>query len=875
MAKSVRSKSKIKRRNLMRKAVFGPHEDERIQRLAARQQIDPATVAPPTAMMAEEEDVEVAGSDDEEDVDMDEDTKAASTASGRGISKNRKRRQLNKSGRIVVRNKKGRILSKTGVKWVKQIRPKNDLRQRLDGVLVGQQAMSIGDYMSISSAVSLHVQRAKAEMAAEEVRQWVAAYVNGHLAAVARRLQALERGAPLIAAYVAQWQYFAQASLALSGSLSRAVGSGMREAMAQAWYTKVFRPVAATVASAAVALVDAARKEGGVDDPQLLSALHSVLAELRPTYAPELPRGQPLGVYFAWYLEPYARASVRHIDSCTSHLRAPGSTREYIRLVTRLIGDEERRAEAYLRAESVESLRCVLSQRFVAGSLAAIHAEAALMFACMEDLRSVFCLLRRVPADRAAMQPLRDAFKAHVAQHTLAAMPSLAELNPQGASVASLAFARNAVDWLLAELGRHRAMAARCFDSEPGFSAALLAGLREALNSSQFMGPDHSQLVQAPRLLAGYFGLLLQADSALSLELAAAHPTGFEDAIESRARDALQLCELVNSKDKLMRHYRSLLARRLITDSSASAELERAVVAMLTPLTGIENTYHVRAMLADMSLSQNMSKQYQSSLSSESLDVSVKILRHSLWSDSLVPESSPELIVPRQASAACDRLAELYNDRHASSRSGRKLQWQWAYSKATIQLYFPHSVGRIAQTGYTVIANAYQLTILALFTDASCLGSAAQQLMPSQISRSIKLSLAVVNTELSVLMRAGILVSNSETGAVMMNSGFNSRRVRIDISGIKRMRQETAEDKARIDLHADSNRFDQVRSAIMVEMKRHSSLHHAKLLSLVAARVERVFLVERSVFKLAIGSLTEGDYIRRKEDDFNVYEYVV
>ncbi|KAJ2693149.1 hypothetical protein H4218_006146 [Coemansia sp. IMI 209128] len=124
MAKSVRSKSKIKRRNLMRKAVFGPHEDERIQRLAARQQIDPATVAPPTAMMAEEEDVEVAGSDDEEDVDMDEDTKAASTASGRGISKNRKRRQLNKSGRIVVRNKKGRILSKTGVKWVKQIRPK-------------------------------------------------------------------------------------------------------------------------------------------------------------------------------------------------------------------------------------------------------------------------------------------------------------------------------------------------------------------------------------------------------------------------------------------------------------------------------------------------------------------------------------------------------------------------------------------------------------------------------------------------------------------------------------------------------------------------------------------------------------------------------
>ncbi|KAJ2488314.1 ubiquitin ligase (cullin) of SCF [Coemansia sp. RSA 2050] len=872
MAKSVRSKSKIKNRNVMRKAVFGPHEDERIQRLAARQQIDPATAAPPAAMMAqEEEDV-----DSDQDVAMDEDTKTASTSSGRGISKNRKRRQLNKSGRIVVRNKKGRILSKTGVKWVKQIRPKNDLRQRLDGVLVRQQAMSIGDYMSISSAVNLHVQRYEEGMGAEEVRQWVVAYVNGHLAAVSRRLQALERGAPLIAAYVAQWQHFAQASLALSGSLSRAVGSGMREAMAQAWYTTVLRRIAANLASAAVALVDDARKEGGIDDPQLLSSLHCVLAELRPAYAPELPRGQPLGVYFAWYLEPYVRASVRHIDLCTGHLRAPGSTREYIRLVARLIGEEERRAEVYLRAESVESLKCVLSQRFVAGSLAAIHAEAALMFSSSteEDLRNAFCLLRCVPADRAAMQPMRDAFKSHVAQHTLTAMPSLAELNLQGASVPSLAFARDAVDWLVAELGCHRAMAARCFDSEPGFSAALTAGLREALNSSQFMGPDHSQLLQAPRLLAGYFGLLLQADSALVLELAAAHPTGLEDAIETRARDALQLCELVNSKDKLMRYYRSLLARRLVTDSSASAELERAVVAMLTPLTGIENTYHVRAMLADMSLSQNLSEQYRPRLSTESLDATVKVLRHSLWSDNLVTESSPELIVPRQASAACDKLVELYNDRHTSSRSGRKLQWQWAYSKATIQLFFPHSVGRIAQIGYTVIVNAYQLAILALFTDASCLGSAAQQLTPYQISRSIKLNAAVVTTELSVLLRAGILVSNSDTGAVMMNSGFNSRRVRIDISGIKRMRQETAEEMARIDRHVDSDRFEQVRSAIMVEMKRRSSLHHTKLQSLVAARFERMFLVERSVFKLAIGSLTNGDYIRHNEDDFNVYEYV-
>ncbi|KAJ2111114.1 hypothetical protein IW146_005591 [Coemansia sp. RSA 922] len=751
----------------------------------------------------------------------------------------------------------------------------SDLRQRLDGVLVEQQTMSISDYVQISTVVNTYLKAAEVETAVEEVRQWVTAYVNRQLAVIARRLQKLERGPSLIDAYVAQWQYFAQASQALSGSLGQAVGFGMREAMAQAWYTTVFRRVAADMAAAMVALVDDARKDGGVDDPQLLSKLSYVLAELRPAYAPELPGGEPLGAYFVWYLEPYVWAAVRHVESRTGHLRTPGSTREYIRLVTRLIDDEERRAEAYLRPESVESLRCVLAQRFVAGSLAAIHAEAALMLAAdSEDLRSAFCLLRRVPADRKAMQPLRDAFRAHVAQHTLAAMPSLAELNPNEASVSSLAFARNAVDWLIKELNRLRAMTARCFDDDRGFNRSLVAGLREALNSKEFLSKDHPQL-KAPRLLAGYFGLLLQTDSALALELAAAHPTGFENAVESRARDALQLCELVDSKDKLMYHYRSLLARRLVTDSSSNVDLERTVVAMLTPLTGIDNTNRINDMLTDMNVSHTLFADYRPSMSSGSLNVSVKVLKQILWCGNLSSELSRALILPRQVSAACDEFVGVYNSRYSSaSRNGRKLQWLWAYSKATIQLYFPHSVGRVAQTGYTLVVNAYQLAILALFTDSSCLGSAAQQLTPTEISLHIKLRLDAVKSELAVLARAGILVSNKSNDAVMMNSSFNSRRLRIDISGIKRMRQETEDETKKIDSYVDSERYLQIQSAVMKEMKRCLSIHHTRLLNLVTTRYESKFLVERPVFKRVIGVLLDDKYIRQKEGDFNIYEYI-
>ncbi|KAJ2325938.1 hypothetical protein GGH92_010351 [Coemansia sp. RSA 2673] len=84
MAKSVRSKSKIKSRNILRKTLFGPREEERIQRLAAKQVVEAATK--PTTLHR------------------------------------RKRRTPSTNGRVVVRNKKGRVLSRNSVKWVKQPR---------------------------------------------------------------------------------------------------------------------------------------------------------------------------------------------------------------------------------------------------------------------------------------------------------------------------------------------------------------------------------------------------------------------------------------------------------------------------------------------------------------------------------------------------------------------------------------------------------------------------------------------------------------------------------------------------------------------------------------------------------------------------------
>ncbi|KAJ1665645.1 hypothetical protein IW140_003112 [Coemansia sp. RSA 1813] len=113
MAKSARSKSRIKNRNALRATVFGPHEAERIKRLAEKQRITSGNTE--DLMMDTEEATTTA-----KEVEM--------TETGSGTKSELKptskliRKQSKNGKRVVVRNKKGRVMSKNSVSWVKQKR---------------------------------------------------------------------------------------------------------------------------------------------------------------------------------------------------------------------------------------------------------------------------------------------------------------------------------------------------------------------------------------------------------------------------------------------------------------------------------------------------------------------------------------------------------------------------------------------------------------------------------------------------------------------------------------------------------------------------------------------------------------------------------
>ncbi|KAJ1957935.1 hypothetical protein EC988_000576 [Linderina pennispora] len=130
MGKSIRSKSKIRNRNILRETVFGPAEAERIKRLAEKQKVTAGTLAElmetdkPEAdkkqmQKQKQQETQQAGTEADDSMAVDG-SEAAQTES----SMRKKRGKSQKRGikKITVRNKKGRIMSKNVVKWTKQSR---------------------------------------------------------------------------------------------------------------------------------------------------------------------------------------------------------------------------------------------------------------------------------------------------------------------------------------------------------------------------------------------------------------------------------------------------------------------------------------------------------------------------------------------------------------------------------------------------------------------------------------------------------------------------------------------------------------------------------------------------------------------------------
>jgi cullin-4 len=104
------------------------------------------------------------------------------------------------------------------------------------------------------------------------------------------------------------------------------------------------------------------------------------------------------------------------------------------------------------------------------------------------------------------------------------------------------------------------------------------------------------------------------------------------------------------------------------------------------------------------------------------------------------------------------------------------------------------------------------------------------------------------------------------------NPDFTDPRAKVHINSIQG--KETAEENQRTQSHIEGDRKHYLDAAIVRIMKARKELSHEQLKNETIDAVKSHFVPEVSVIKQRIDGLVEQEYLRRDEEDRNLYIYV-
>ncbi|KAJ1847607.1 ubiquitin ligase (cullin) of SCF [Coemansia sp. RSA 2708] len=780
------------------------------------------------------------------------------------------------------------------------------LQQALDAAVVKRHSMSRAEYTAIFTAIyrcQCCAQPKPTKMAPDakstsiqlsshrdrRLYDWIIDYIIQVTSEIGARMMQLS-GEELLTSYIDEWEHF-QLIHMLVGRLFHSVDQNWIESkrlyspsyttvsntLIQLWYVYLFQHISIHLMANAIQLVRQER-DGGIIDGLLIVKLYKALVELAPKDMDGLrvPFREDLGVYIRHYEIPYIVAAIAYIDQRVCSLRKSTRMREYIGVLSELLAQEEQRSEVYLRPESLNPAKNALNLQFLVREVDQICEMAGAMLEAGDDrdgLRIIYSLLKRFDGSD-TLQTLQRKFISSAESDILQGCPQ----RPTSADSRNSDFTLTAVDYFDSKLDTYKATIHELFQGDSNYIAALEKAFAQVINSSA----AKSKLTTRPSRLAAEYCNLVLAKNKLQL-------TGPGDDTKQAVAylcKAMQIVHAYKSKDEFFNYYRRLLARRLLNNTSYSMDLEKAAISVIyetmmrssnlavykkiadhsQTLEGTASTKSTEAqeMVGEIVISEEYSHEFVRQHPELTFSMSVKTLSAIQWSD-IVKSHDTSFALPRVLNEACDLYRQFYKLKHAK----QTIKWQREFCKVTVQLYFPDSTSRFAESGYTFVLNVYQFAILELFTGSSAFNEDAA-LTHSQIRLATSMSIDRVEQELGVMVKAGLFERTANNTKVQINNKYRSKHPRVDISQAKiSHRKKEEEENENIIL---AYRTHLLQADIARVMKEFKFMTDSKLFMEVSLRRSNFFSVEKPTFKNAVEKVIDRGLIERGEDA-NTYLY--
>jgi len=350
-----------------------------------------------------------------------------------------------------------------------------------------------------------------------------------------------------------------------------------------------------------------------------------------------------------------------------------------------------------------------------------------------------------------------------------------------------------------------------------------------------------------------------------------------DETSENPLERSLVLFRYLQAKDTFAAFYRTDLARRLLTDRSASLDEERVYVARLKAECGTAYTSKLEGMFKDKDLSSDILSHYTTyardkfkNSPKNNTSMMVQILTTGYWP--AYPQMK-NLKLPPTIANQQEQFQQYYMDKY----QGRRIAWQYSLCKVTVN-------GTFLNRTYKFVMSQYQAMVLSCY-DADDSGDPppAALTLPQlaertgmddrgELERTVQSLFSKPDARLLRKTPRSADGSIADTDLLALNTEFRSNQSRIQLPTIHRKGAAVAAETGRTHEAVHRDRQYQMDACIVRVMKARRQMKHKELVGEVL-RMLPVGLSGQDV-KGRIENLLEREYIERSSDDTGLYNYL-
>jgi cullin 3 len=336
-----------------------------------------------------------------------------------------------------------------------------------------------------------------------------------------------------------------------------------------------------------------------------------------------------------------------------------------------------------------------------------------------------------------------------------------------------------------------------------------------------------------------------------------------EAQLEEQMVHIVMLYSYIRDKDVFENNYRGYLANRLLSDTSASEQMEKKMIGKLKQESGYHWTQKLEDMFTDIQKSKDLAKVFQRDPRGQNCHttLNVSVCTQGAWPSTNVTT----ITVPEELDELVMRFTNFYQERHV----GRKLNFRWDKGTAEVVVRFNDSTEKV------LVVSTYQMAVLLLFNRSSGPILTYQEIMDKTGIDEKDLQVAVLSLahpKSKILLKRPNGPKLEGNHKLRLNFKFKHPQKRIIVPMLKTVKQQQ-KDADETQQQVQVQRRHQVDAAIVRIMKARKQLNHPNLISDVHNQLASRFDAQPSLIKQRIQALIELEYLERDEDDRSLYMY--